>query len=286
VTPPRSGGLLASAVARVLRAPGLVVLVVALHLLLAAAVGASTRSALGAAMGRYALVDGSRLWGAVFELIGRSPGLLEPILHLIAGSAVVALGSWTLLAAGVLQRLRAPAPLPRLAAAAVRGLPAVVAVTLWHLVPRAVLLAIAGALAATTFAGPWGPVAIPVLAVVLAFCACALDLARCDVVLHGGRRFHPMTAWRGFVHAAGRPAVLVPSMLASFGQLGCTCAVVVAGLTGLGGDGGAAIWLARALATLGIVLGLIRLAVAVEAGPRELVHSGPLSPSPTLRSPP
>ena len=257
--------LITSAFARVLRAPGLVALVVALHLLLAAAVGGATRSAIGAAMEGSALADDSRLWYALFELLDRSPGLLEPIRHLIAGSAIVGLAFWTLLVAGVLHRLRAPAPLPRLAAAAVRGLPGVVVVTLWHLLPRAALLAAAGGLAAAVVDLPWGFMAVAILAVAFAFCTCALDLARCDVVLHGGRRFHPLTAWRGFVHAAGRPAVLAASMLLSLGQHACTAAVVLVVLTGTGG--GLGIWLARALAILGIVLGLIRLAVAVEAGP-------------------
>ena len=258
----RPGRLLAVAFSRVVRAPGLVALVAALHLLLAAAIGAAARSAIGAAMKGSVLVDESRLLSALLELFGRSPGLLEPIRHLIAGSSVVALGFWTLSVAGVLHRLRAPAPLPRLAAAAVRGLPGVVAVTVWHLMLRAVLLGLAGALAAVWVAGPWGAATLPMLAAVFAFCACALDLARCDLVLHGARRFHPMTAWRGFLHAAGRPAVLLPSMLLSFGQLACTVGVVLAAFAGSG------VWLARALAILGIVLGLTRLAVAACAGPR------------------
>ncbi len=255
---------LRAACRRVVRAPGLIALVVALHLLLAAAIGGATRSAIGAAMGRSVLADDSRLWYAVLELFDRSPGLLESIRHLVAGSGIVALGFWTLAAAGVLHRLRAPAPLPRLAAAAVRGLPGVVAVTLWHLPARAALLAAAGGLAAAVVDLPWGFVAVLILAAAIAYCTCALDLARCDVVLHGGRRFHPMTAWRGFLHAAGRPAVLAASMLASFGQHACTAGAVLVVLAGSGGD--SSIWLARALAALGIVLGLIRLAVAVEAG--------------------
>ncbi len=257
--------LLTAAFARVARAPGLVVLVAVLHLLLAAGVGFSARSAIGASMHPYALIDNDQLWYAVQELIDASPGLLHPARHLIAGSAVIGLAFWTLLAAGILHRLRAPTPLPRLAAAAVRGLPAVLAVTLWHLVLRAVLLAVAGAAAAPLLTTWWGPAGILILAVVLATCICALDLARCDVVLHGARRFHPRAAWRGFVHAVGRPAVLARSMLLSFGQWACTGAVVLAAFAGL--HGGPAIWLARGLAILAIVLGLARLAVAVEAGP-------------------
>ena len=253
--------------ARVAGAPGLVAGVAALHLLLAAAVGVSARSAIGASMHPYALADNSRLWAAFQELLGASPGLVKPIHHLIAGSAAIGLVFWTLLAAGILHRLRAPAPLPRLAAAAVRGLPGVLAVTLWHLPLRAALVAAAGAAAAPLLgAGFWGPAGILIVAAAFAFCTCALDLARCDVVLHGARRLHPKTAWRGFVHAARRPAVLARSMLLSFGQWGCTAAVLAAAVAGL--NGGPAIWLARALAILALVFGLTRVAVAVDAGPR------------------
>ncbi len=258
--------LLAGALTRVARAPGLVAVVVVLHLLLAGTVGSATRAAIGASMEPYALADNSQLWFAVLELLGTSPGLLVPIQHLIAGSAAIALAFWTLLAAGILQRLRAPAALPTLAAATVRGLPGVLAVTFWHLIPRVLLLAAAGALTAALLgAGAWGLAGIGVTAVVFAFCTCALDLARCDVVLHGARRFHPVTAWRGFLHAARRPPVLIRSMLLSLGQWACAGAILLAVVAGL--HGGPAIWLARALAILGIVLGLTRQAVAVEAGP-------------------
>ena len=255
-----------SAFTRVLRAPGLVVMVAVLHLLLAAAVGSAARSAIGRSMGQYALFDNDRLWAAFIELSGTSPGLLAPIRHLMVGSAVIALAFWTLLAAGIIHRLRAPAPLPRLASAAARGLPGVLAVTCWHLPMRAVLLAITGALALELAgAGSWGIAGVAMMAIVLSICTCALDLARCDVVLHGARRFHPQAAWRGFLHALRRPTVLIRSMLFGFGQWACIAGIGVAAVAGL--DGGPAIWLARALAIVSIVLGLARLAVAVEAGP-------------------
>ncbi len=257
---------LAGAATRVARAPGLVAVAVALHLLLAGTVGSAARSAIGAAMAPWALPDNAQLWAAVLELLGTSPGLLAPIRHLLAGSAILALAFWTLLAAGILHRLRAPASLPALAAGTARGLPGVLAVTVWHLLPRAVLLGAAGAATSALLdAGGWALAGIAVTALLLAFCTCALDLARCDVVLHGGRRFHPQAAWRGFLHAARRPPVLIRSTLLSLGQWACAGAVLLAAVAGL--HGGPAIWLARLLAALGIVLGLTRLAVAVEAGP-------------------
>ncbi len=258
--------LLVQAASRVARAPGLIVLVVGLHLTLAAAVGFSTRSVIGASMEPYALIDNRQLLFALFELLGMSPGMLRPTGHLIVGSAVIGWGFWTLLAAGIIHRLRAANPLPRLAAAAVRGLPGVLAMTAWHLLIRAVLLGVTGAAVRPLLKDDsWGPVGLLILASVFALCICALDLARCEVVLHGARRFHPKTAWRGLVHALRRPAILAHSMLLSLAQWGCLAAVMLAAFAGL--HGGPAIWLARGLAILGLLLGLTRLAVAVGAGP-------------------
>ncbi len=255
-----------AALARVAGAPGLILLVVVVHLLLAATIGSATRSAIGRSMEPFALTDNGQLWYAVLELLGTSPGLLAPIRHLVAGSAVIALAFWILAAAAVIHRLHGPIPLPRLAAVAVRGLPGILAVTLWHLVPRVVLFGVLGALTSALLGvGPWGLVSILILPVALAFCTCALDLARCDVVLRGARRFHPKTAWRGYLQAGRRPAVLIRSMLLSFGQWACAGAVLLAAFAGL--HGGPAIWLARGCAILGIVLGLTRIAIAVGAGP-------------------
>jgi lysylphosphatidylglycerol synthetase-like protein (DUF2156 family) len=54
-------------------------------------------------------------------------------------------------------------------------------------------------------------------------------------------------------------------MLLSAGQWLALAAIVAVAVAGLGTPW--AIWLARALAILGVVLGLTRMAVAVEAGP-------------------
>ncbi len=258
--------MLIQAVARVARAPGLIIGVVALHLALAAWIGFSTRSVLESNMGRYALIDNQKLWFTLIELVGGAPGLLKPTGHMITGSALFGLAFWTLLAAGILHRLRSPTPLPRLAAAAVRGVPGVVVVTIWHLLIRAVLLGVtAAAVKPLLKDDSWGPAGVLILGLVFALCTCALDLARCDVVLHGARRFHVKTAWRGVLHALRRPTVLALSVLLSFGQWACVAAVVLTAFVGLHDE--PATWLARALAILGLLLGLTRLAVAVEAGP-------------------
>lgn len=254
------------ALRRVSGAAGLVLTVVAVQLALSAGVGAAVRAGVGAAMGEWTiLADGHLIYG-VFELLVEHPGQLAAARQLLAGSAVLALAVWTLLAAGILRRLDGPAPAAEVAAAAVRSFPGVLVVSLWHLIPRAVLLAAAGALTARLLrAEAWGLLGLALTVAVAGYANCALDLSRAAVVLHGAPRFHPRTALRGFLRAARRPGVLLPSMLLSAGQWLALAAIVAVAVAGLGTPW--AIWLARALAILGVVLGLTRMAVAVEAGP-------------------
>ena len=184
-----------------------------------------------------------------------------------------------MIAAGVLRRLHGPATLAELAAATVRGFPGVLVVTLWHLVPRAVLLAAAGALTRQLLgAQAWGLLGIALTVAAVAYATCALDLARAAVVLHGAARFHPRTAIRGYLRAARRPGVLLPSMLFSAGQWAAVAAIVGVAVAGAGS--GWAIWLARALSVLAVVFGLARMAVAVEAGPEQLQRP-PAEPLPS-----
>ena len=217
------------ALRRVFGAPGLVVFAAAVQLAVAAELGAGVRTAVGAAMGRYAAVADGHLPYALVSLLIDNPGIPAGARHLLAGSAMLALALWTLLAAGILHRLHAPASASEVAATTVRGLPGVVVVTLWQLLPRLILIGLAGFLSSRILrADSWGWLGfLPILAV-LGYVTCALDLARCDVVLHGARH---------------------------------------------------AIWIARALAVLGVVFALARMAVAVGAGP-------PRRPSPAVEPEP
>ncbi len=275
------------ALRRVLGAPGLILAVVAVQLLAAAAVGSVVRVAVGAAMGRWSIVADGHLLGAVFELLVDHPGALATARELLAGSAVLALVTWTAIAAGVLRRLDGPARLSELAAAAVGGFPGVLVVTLWHLLPRAVLLALVGMVTKQLLgAQAWGLLGIALTVAALGYAACALDLARAAVVLHGAPRFHPWTALGGYLRAARCPGVLLPSMLLSAGQWAAVAAIVAVGIAGMGSPG--AIWLARALSVVATILGLTRMAVAVEAGPEPVgakavgakAASGDSSPTP------
>ncbi len=257
-----------SALRRVLTAPGLIVAVVAVQLLAAAAIGSVVRAGVGAAMGRWTILADGHLFYALFELLVEHPGPAAAARELLAGSTVLALVVWTVIAAGVLRRLDGPARLSELAAATVRGFPGVLVVSLWHLVPRAVILAAAGALTAKLLgAQTWGLLGIALTVAALGYATCALDLARAAVVLHGAPRFHPRTALRAYLRAARRPGVLLPSMLLSAGQWGLVAAIVAVAVAGAGSPW--TIWLARALSVLAVILGLTRMAVAVGAGPEE-----------------
>lgn len=255
-----------TAFARVAGAPGLIALVVAVQLVLAFAVGSSVRAAAAASMGGYALLSEGRLLGSLFELLVEHPGIFGAARQLLAGSAVLSLTLWTVLAAGIITRLEAPRPMADVLAAAGRGLPGVLGVTLWHLIPRLIFLAVCGAVARRAMrADDWGWLGAVFLIAVVGYLACALDLARCHAVLHGARGWHPRTALGGFVEAARRPGVLLPSLLMSFGQWTAVVAVVAVSVAGLGTAW--APWLARILAVVGVVFGLGRIAVAVGAGP-------------------
>ena len=254
-----------NALRRVGRAPGLIVLIAGFQLLTAAAFSVGVRTAIGHSMGDYAVPADGHLLAAVFELRSAHPGLLGSYQQTLVGSSLIALLFFTLLAPVIIYRLAAPRTASRLAASAIAGLPAVIVTTLWHLLPRILLLA-----AATTAANyllaedAWGLVAVAVLALTMGYCSCALDLARCHVLLHGARRFHFETALRGYLEALRRPAVLLPSLGFSICQWSCAGGMLAVAISAAGA--GSSIWWIRGLALIGVVCGLARVAVAVEAG--------------------
>ena len=253
------------ALQRALGAPGLILTIFAFQLLLATTVSSSVRVSVGAALGKYAVLADGHLLNHILELLIDHPAIAAGSAAMLAGSSMLGLVLWTLLAAGIIQRLHSPTSPSEVAAAAIRGLPGVIAMTLWQLVPRMILLAIAAAISGWLMkADTWGFLGVLPLVAMLGYVTCALDLARCNVVLHGARRLHVKTALDGFVQAARRPRVLLPSMVFSACQWACVVAILGIAIAGLGT--GWAIWVARCLALLGIVFGLSRVAVAVAVG--------------------
>ena len=268
------------ALGRVVQAPGLVLTFVVLHLATAAFVGRTVRAAVGAGLGPYAVLSDGHLLYSTLAVLGQNPGVFASFQMLFVGSSVVALLFWTLLSAGAIHRLNADSSDRRPSAAnvvatAVRHFPGVVVVTFWSLVPRAALLGLCAA-AAAGWSGGWRGAALVVAVIVLFYCTCALDLARCHVVLHGAPCCHPLTAARGYLQALRRPGVLGASILMSLGQW--TTVLLILLLAGQGLGTAAVVWWARGLSVLGIVLALGRIAVAVGAGPPEATPPTPETP--------
>lgn len=249
---------------RVARAPGLIALIAVLQLALAAWLGSGVRAAVGASLGPFSLLSEGHLLFAVVELFSSHPGILASYRTALIGSSVFALLLWTVLAPAIILRLRAANPPARIAATALRGLPAVVVTTLWCLLPRGLLLAAAGfATARLMPMGHWGLAGLAVTFIVLAYTTCALDLARCGVMLRGARRFHVATAIGAYREAWRRPSVLLPSMLLSLARWGCVAAMLALAIDQAGAPW--TIWTVRSLAIVNVVLGVGRVAVAVEA---------------------
>ncbi len=251
---------------RVWRSPRLILLLVVVQLATAVWLSAGIRDAIGRSLEPYSvLVDGNVLTLAM-ALHRDHPGIVSGYQHAVLGSLLVSLVLWTFLSPTVILRLAAAGQAPTVVPSTHWHLSAVLVTSLWHLVPRAVLLGVAGTVTQRLMPhGHWGLVGITVTALTLTVCTCALDLARCHVVLHGARRFHISTALRAFGEAWRRPKVLVTSMLLSLGQWACAATILVIAFNAAGA--GSTIWVLRALAILGIILGLTRIAVAVEAGP-------------------
>ena len=260
-----SGLLILRALRRVLKAPGLVLLVIAIHWGFAGVLAFAVETGVAAGLGRYSLVDGQNLFYALIEYLVDQPGVFAAWSRLAAVSALVSLVLWTLLSGGVLLRLRRPEPLSNLARDTVRVVPGIVVVTLWHFLPRLILLGLAGA--ATNFAmdhPPWGWSAAALTLCLLFYCTCALDLARTAVAL-AGERPGWRTARRAYARAWRQRGLLFTSMLLSLGQWLLVVLTFRQAFVGFAVDAGP--WPARLMAALGVVLGLWRMSVAVEGIP-------------------
>lgn len=258
-------GYLLGGFRRVLSAPGWLLAIAAANLLLAWALGATTHAALDSTTGRWSVVENEIVYGFM-EILPDQGGLLLVLRQTLGGTAILGFLFWTLLAGGVLFRLKEEAPVSRVVSRAIRSVPTVVVISLWHLLLRAVLIGVVvgiGALLDRLGGASWIVSLLGVL--VFLYSTCALDLSRAHGVLHGARRFHPGTALRGFTEALRRPAILVTSMLLSLLRWAAVLAILWLSVDGL--SAGHSPWLSRMLWVVALVCGLARMGVAVEAGP-------------------
>lgn len=254
------------AITRVLRAPGLVLVLFLLNAAMAATLGSVVRTLVSASMVRFSLSEGDSLLFGIGSLLATQPAVAQGISQLLLISLVYSLLFWTLVGGGVFERLGQRRSLAETAAGCVRWMPAMIVVGLWHLVPRLIVLGIGGSVAWSFFSRPGGGwPGLAILVVTIGFNACALDLARANIVLHGARPWHPWSALQGYFQALKRPGTLLMSLLATAIQWTVLFAMLAIGIDQAGA--GATIWVVRGLSLVTVVLILWRMAIAVEAGP-------------------
>lgn len=247
-----------NALKRVFGAPGLVVTLWALQLLVAWHLATPVRVAAKAAMGEYAWIDDGHLMSALVELFANDPAVVALMAENAIVASILGLVFWALAYGAVIRRLSGKTGPSELAAASVRFLPGVVAQTAWLGIVRAIPIAIAAA-AATK---------LPALAVVIgvittAITVVAADIARVGVVLHEARPLHPLTALRALRKTLVRPRLLAAAGALAVVQMLVPLVALQLVLSDAGGSG--SIWLARLLAFGGLVIGLWRIALVVDA---------------------
>jgi hypothetical protein len=254
--------IVAGAWERLRRSPGLLLFAVAVNLLPAMLAARLVRGSLVSVMDRFAVPDGGLLRIAM-EVIGDHSEMLTLFRTALSTSVLLTLLLWTLVLAGVLRHLEEPRRASSVVAAGVRGWSRIVVVGLWNLLARLALVGVPIAITVKALHGIGSAIGAVVCVVVWLYCTCALDLARCRVVLRPQRPFHPLTTWRTFREAWRRPRVLGWSM--GFGLLQWICALAIPYLALDNLQAGPILGWSRALAVLAVVFAVFRLAVAVEA---------------------
>jgi hypothetical protein len=256
-----------SALRRVLSAPGLVIGLILVQLLLGWQLAGAVRATAAASMRGYSWIDDGHLLHALSELMATHPAVGAALVQSAMTGGLLAIVFWALAYGGVITRLAGKRPARELAAASIAHLPGICAQTVYLGAVRVIPMIGIGAMASK----------LPALAVLLGLGLTVLtvvgaDIARVHIVLHGGRVWHPKTAVLALRHALKRPKLLAAAGSLAILQLIVPAIlgyVVFADLAGAG-----SIWIARALSALGLLLGLWRIAVVVEAfPPRDDAHS-------------
>jgi hypothetical protein len=245
------------ALGRVLVAPGFVLaLWLAQQLFAKLLADPAARAARVSARGHAFFADGHQL-RALVELLVDAPGLIGVITASLLSSAVLAALFSIVASPAILVRLDGQRSLRWMFGAVGRDLPAMLVMTGYGLVFRAVCTGLGVALL-SKLEGP----ALPVALLLMSFPILALDRARATVVLDDDRPFHPKTFLRAIVHVAKRPLWWLSGTLIELAKLG----VAILGLAFVlrAGPGESAIWVARAAGLVTVVLGLWRVSLAVE----------------------
>jgi hypothetical protein len=245
------------ALVRVLAAPGFVLALWAAQLLLAKLLAGPAAAAARAGMrGDVWFDDGHRI-RALVELMVDQPGIAAAITMSLAASAVLA-GLFSIIAApAILTRLAGERSAARVFAAVGHGLPAMMVQTGYGLIFRAACTGLA--VLPITWLGPSG---LPLALLLASFPILVLDRARAAVILDAERRFHPMTFVYAIVHVAKRPLWWLVGGALEVAKLSLAIGALL--LVIQAGPDSSGIWVARAAGLATLILGLWRLALAVE----------------------
>lgn len=254
---PRSRTRPLLALRRVVVAPGFVLALWGAQLLLAKLLAGPARAAAKSGMRDWTWFDDGHRVRAVAELIADEPAIAGAITSSLLSTAVLATIFSVLAAPAILTRLDGQRSLAWILGATGRELPAMLVQTGYGLVFRALCLGLAGVCASLL-----GPRGLPLILLLASFPILVLDRARAAVVLDDARPYHPMTLLRSIGHVALRPLWWLSGTLIETLKLvvvlGALVLVIQAGPSPIG------IWVARAAGLAGVVLGLWRVALAVE----------------------
>ncbi len=245
-----------AALRRLAAIPGWLVGIWLAQVALAAGVGAIVRTTVAAAMDGDHIEPGARWLYALADLGLDHPAIAAAAAASIGVAAVAGLLAWTLVVGLLLARLRADTSTAAVLHTWWKTLPGIGAQSAWHVLMRGVML-----LAALSTASALPPAAgWPLVWLVWSVAIVGLDVARTRVV-DGARPLHPRTAAVAIIDVVRHPARFGPAVaLAAAGTI-VPLLVVWLGLSQLGGA--MAPLAARAVALVGVGLGLWRLAVVV-----------------------
>lgn len=247
-----------AALRRVVFVPGFVLALWAMQLLLAKLLAGPAAAAASLGMRGGVWVDDGHPIRALAELMIEQPGIIAAITMSLATSAVLG-GLFSVIAApAIMTRLAGERSLAQVCGAAGRELPAMAVQTGYGLVFRAACTGLAAL--PITWLGPNG---LPLALVLASFPILVLDRARVSVVLDDERRFHPMTLLRAIGHVAKRPLWWLLGSAIELAKLSLAIGAVLLVIEA-GPSGSSAIWVARAAGLATLILGLWRVALAVE----------------------
>lgn len=245
------------ALLRVVFSPGFVLALWAMQLVLAKVLAAPVAAAAKAGMRGGVWIDDGHRIRALVELMFDEPAIAAAITTSLATSAALA-GLFSIVAApAIIAWLSGERSLARVSAAVGHHLPAMAVQTGYGLVFRAICTGFAAL--PITWLGPSG---LPIALIVGGFPILVLDRARVAVVLDDERRFHPMTFLRAIAHVAKRPLWWLAGSAIEGAKLMLAIASLL--LVIQAGPESAGLWVARAIGLATLILGLWRIALAVQ----------------------